>query len=237
MIEDLALSGVDRVERSLGKKAALRTLAPLIDTLPAGERASARAPARHRVRGGARRGRAARDLCARWIADGDRALEARRLVVRLAGEGRAAAAAQLAEAEVLPHGRPVRRGRGALRARALPRERGPAGGGAARARDGGAPRRRAAAAASAGGRAGGARALGARARGRGGGARRGPAPARAGRAGGPPRGGGPGARLAGTLPARRGARRARAAGAEGAASSARPRCAGRRGTPSARASR
>lgn len=101
VIEDLALAGVDRVERSLGKKAALRTLAPLIDTLPAG---SGRARAILRAVGyAAELGDDAQleSLCARWIADGDRALDARRLVVRLAGEGRARAAAELAEAEVL----------------------------------------------------------------------------------------------------------------------------------------
>lgn len=101
VIDDLALSGVDRVERRLGKKAALRALVPLLDTLPAG---------RGRARGvlqaigyAAELGEDAQveSLCSRWIVEGDRASEARRATVRLASEGRFTAAHKLAEAEVL----------------------------------------------------------------------------------------------------------------------------------------
>jgi tetratricopeptide (TPR) repeat protein len=99
VLDDLALSGIDRIERSLGKRAALRALVPLIDTLPAG---------RARARGLLRAIEYAAEvddpelverLCARWSIDGV-GVEARRSIRRLLGAGRASAAVELARAEL-----------------------------------------------------------------------------------------------------------------------------------------
>lgn len=101
VIDDLALSGVDRVERSLGKRAALRTLVPLLDTLPAGTgharamlRAIAYAAELEEI--GIRNA-----LTARWatIAYGQ-ASEARALIASLIEMRRLHAAVDLARSEV-----------------------------------------------------------------------------------------------------------------------------------------
>ncbi|HEY8430767.1 MAG TPA: hypothetical protein VIL20_20450, partial [Sandaracinaceae bacterium] len=101
VLDELALSGIGRLERSLGPKAALRALVPLLDTLPAGE-ARARGilrAIRYAVEVGDRAELAA--LCVRWIEDGWGAREARRAVLALAGRGAVDAAVELAQAEVL----------------------------------------------------------------------------------------------------------------------------------------
>ncbi len=99
VLDDLALSGVDRVERSLGPRAALRTLMPLLDTLPAG---------RGRARGVLRAiGYAAElnerelveSLAVRWSVEAQaKAKDARLAIVALAAHP--AAAIALAYAEV-----------------------------------------------------------------------------------------------------------------------------------------
>lgn len=98
VFDELALSGVDRVERSLGPRAALRALVPLLDTLPAG-RGRARALLRAIVYAAEVGDDGLLDsLCARWPADGV-ANEARAAIRRLL-RARPSAAVRLAKAEL-----------------------------------------------------------------------------------------------------------------------------------------
>lgn len=98
VLDELALRGADRVERTLGKRAALRALVPLLDSLPAGP---GRARALRRALGYA----AELDaldlpaLCERWATDGSRRLaDVKPIVRRLLVSGRTDAAQVLARA-------------------------------------------------------------------------------------------------------------------------------------------
>jgi tetratricopeptide (TPR) repeat protein len=101
VIDDLALSGVDRVERSLGKRAALRALVPLLDSLPAGP-----GLARGVLRAIAYAGEldeigTLHGLTAKWAAiSHGAASEARALIAELLGMRKPRAALELARAEV-----------------------------------------------------------------------------------------------------------------------------------------
>ncbi len=99
VLDELALSGVDRIERRLGTRAALSALAPLLDTLPAG-RGRGRAVLRA-IGYAAELGEAAQvvQLADRWVLEqAAKATDARRALVALAGAHPEAAVA-LARAE------------------------------------------------------------------------------------------------------------------------------------------
>ncbi len=101
LLDDLALSSIDRVERSLGTRAALRALLALLETLPPG-RSRARAVLRG-VRYAAEVGDelALGTLTARWLDEREgRASDARRTVAGLLASGLVVGAEALAEAEV-----------------------------------------------------------------------------------------------------------------------------------------
>lgn len=100
VFDDLALGGVDRLERTLGKRAALKALVPLLDSMPAG-------PGRARALRRAIEWAAEVDasqleaLCARWAEDGSRRhAEVLPVVRALLVAEHAAAARMLAEAEL-----------------------------------------------------------------------------------------------------------------------------------------
>lgn len=99
VFDELALSGVNEVERRLGTRAALRALVPLLDTLPAG-RGRGRALLRA-IEYAAELGDDAllERLTARWPSEGH-GRDARLVIRRLLVHARAGAAVRLAEAEV-----------------------------------------------------------------------------------------------------------------------------------------
>lgn len=98
VLDELALSGVDRLERTLGARAALRALVPMLDTLPAG-RGRARALLRAiEYAAELDDGALLESLCARWLAEGH-GTEARACIRRLLTAERAEAAVRLAQVD------------------------------------------------------------------------------------------------------------------------------------------
>ncbi|MEC7521917.1 MAG: hypothetical protein VYE22_18680 [Myxococcota bacterium] len=99
LLDELALGGVDRLERGLGKRAALRALLPLLDPMPPG---AGRSQAFARAMGLAAElePETLEGLCERWADERGARHRDARLLVRALIDGRPGAAARVAEAEL-----------------------------------------------------------------------------------------------------------------------------------------
>ncbi|MCA9610193.1 MAG: hypothetical protein KC619_31570, partial [Myxococcales bacterium] len=100
MLDELAIEGADQIERRLGKRAALRALAPLLESMPEGK-ARARAHLRVMVLAAPLEPERFETLAIAWEAERHgKHRDARRAVRALLREGPSDAAVALARAEL-----------------------------------------------------------------------------------------------------------------------------------------